>query len=133
MRDTQREADIEAEGEAGSSWEPDAGLNRRTPGLRPKPKTDTQLLSHPGVPKTLIKSIVVLFPSSLSSPQFPDPLSLYLPHFLRSSLQRQLLLMLIPRILSISQSTSFWNVTLQVLPLRGKSLVFYPLNLGLAI
>ena len=26
------------------------GLNPRTPGSRPEPKTDTQPLSHPGVP-----------------------------------------------------------------------------------
>ena len=38
-----------AEGEAGSSQEPDVGLDSRTPGSRPEPKADTQLLSHPGV------------------------------------------------------------------------------------
>ena len=30
--------------------EPDVGLNPRTPGSRPEPKTDAQPLSHPGVP-----------------------------------------------------------------------------------
>ena len=42
MRDTQREAETQAEGEAGSLGEPDAGLNPGTPGSR-------QPLSHPGV------------------------------------------------------------------------------------
>ena len=32
-------------------WEPDVGLDPRTPGSRPGPKGGTQLLSHPGVPK----------------------------------------------------------------------------------
>ena len=31
--------------------EPDAGLNPRILGSRPKPKADTQPLSHPGVPR----------------------------------------------------------------------------------
>ena len=50
MRDTQREAETQAEGEAGSCREPDVGLDPRTPGSRPEPKADAQLLSHPGVP-----------------------------------------------------------------------------------
>ena len=29
---------------------PDVGLDPRTPGSRPEPKADAQLLSHPGVP-----------------------------------------------------------------------------------
>ena len=33
--------------------EPDAGLNPRTPGSRPEPKADAQLLSHSGVPVVL--------------------------------------------------------------------------------
>ena len=39
-----------AEGEAGSSQEPDVGLDSRTPGSRPEPKADTQSLSHPSTP-----------------------------------------------------------------------------------
>ena len=50
MRDTEREAETQAEGEAGSPWEPEAGLNPRTLGSQPEPKADTQLLSHPGIP-----------------------------------------------------------------------------------
>ena len=30
--------------------EPDVGLDPRSPGSRPEPKADAQLLSHPGVP-----------------------------------------------------------------------------------
>ena len=41
MRDTQREAETLAEGEARSG----------TPGSRPEPKADTQPLSHPDVAK----------------------------------------------------------------------------------
>ena len=51
MRDTKREAETKAEGEAGSlQGEPDAGLDPRIPGSQPEPKADTQPLSHPGVP-----------------------------------------------------------------------------------
>ena len=50
MRDTEREAETQAEGEAGSMQEPDAGLDSRTPGSHPEPKADAQPLSHPGVP-----------------------------------------------------------------------------------
>ena len=52
MRDTEREAETQAEVEAGSplSREPNAGLDPRPPGSRPEPKADAQLLSHPGIP-----------------------------------------------------------------------------------
>ena len=49
MRDTQREAETQVEGEA-THREPDAGLDPRTPGSQPEPKTATQPLSHPGAP-----------------------------------------------------------------------------------
>ena len=51
MTDTQREAETQAEGEAGS----DGGIDPRTPGSRPEPKADAQPLSHPGIP------IIILF------------------------------------------------------------------------
>ena len=51
MRDTEREAGTQAEGEAGSPQEPDAGLDPRTPGSHPEPKADAQPLSLPGVPR----------------------------------------------------------------------------------
>ena len=50
MRDTRREAETQAEGEAGSlpgsHWDSIPGL----PGSRPELKADAQPLSHPGVP-----------------------------------------------------------------------------------
>ena len=50
MRDTQREAETQAEGEAGSLWGANAGLDPRTPGSRPELKADAQSLSHQGAP-----------------------------------------------------------------------------------
>ena len=44
MRNRDREAEIQAVGEAGSSHEPDAGLEL---------KEAAQLLGHPGIPKHL--------------------------------------------------------------------------------
>ena len=44
----EREAETEAEGEAGSMQGPDVGL--RTPGLCPEPEADAQPLIHPGGP-----------------------------------------------------------------------------------
>ena len=40
MRDTQREAETQAEGEAGSHREPYEGLSLRTLGSGPEPKAD---------------------------------------------------------------------------------------------
>ena len=40
MRDTESEAETQAEGEAGSSREPDVGLDPGTPGSLPEPKAD---------------------------------------------------------------------------------------------
>ena len=51
MKDTEREAETWAEGEAE---EPDTGLNPRTPGSRPELKVDAQPLSHPSVPQSHI-------------------------------------------------------------------------------
>ena len=50
MRDTEREAEIQVEGQASSLQEPDVGFNPRTPGSRPESKADTHLLTDPGVP-----------------------------------------------------------------------------------
>ena len=49
MRDTEREAETQAEGDAGSLWGADAGLDPRTPGSRLGVNADAQLLSHPGI------------------------------------------------------------------------------------
>ena len=50
MRDAEREAETQAEGEAGSLPGAQCGTRSRIPGSRPGPKIDAQLLSHPGVP-----------------------------------------------------------------------------------
>ena len=52
-RNTEREAETQAEGEAGSplTKEPNAGLDPRTPGSHPELKTDAQPLSPPGAPR----------------------------------------------------------------------------------
>ena len=44
MRDTEREKQV-------PYGEPNVGLDPRTPGSRPEPEADAQLLSHPGIPK----------------------------------------------------------------------------------
>ena len=50
MRDTEREAETQADGEAGSMREPDVGLDPGTPGSHPGPKAGAKPLSHPGTP-----------------------------------------------------------------------------------
>ena len=50
MRDLEREAETQAEREAGSLQGPDVGLDPGSPGSHPELKADTQLLSCPGVP-----------------------------------------------------------------------------------
>ena len=47
IRDTQRVAETEVEGKAGTLQEPDVGLKPRTLGSRPEL---AQTLNHPGVP-----------------------------------------------------------------------------------
>ena len=55
MRDTHTEAETQAEGEeVGSTQGARHGTRSRDSGSRPGPKADTQPLSHPGVPATLI-------------------------------------------------------------------------------
>ena len=50
MRDTrEREAETQAEGEAGSPQGAQCGTRSQTPGSRPEPKADAQPLSHPGI------------------------------------------------------------------------------------
>ncbi|XP_072587967.1 MRN complex-interacting protein isoform X6 [Vulpes vulpes] len=48
----EREAETQAEEEAGSMHrEPDVGLDPRSPGSRPGPKTGAKPLRHPGIPR----------------------------------------------------------------------------------
>ena len=46
----ERQAETQAEGEAGSTQEPDVGLDPGPLGSHPEPEADAQALSHPGVP-----------------------------------------------------------------------------------
>ena len=47
----EREAETQAEGEAGSMHqEPDVGFDPGSPGLRPGPKAGAKPLRHPGIP-----------------------------------------------------------------------------------
>ena len=50
MRDTHREAEMQAEEKQAPWREPNTGLNPRTPGSRPGLKAGAKLLSHPGIP-----------------------------------------------------------------------------------
>ena len=50
-RDTKREAETQAKGEAGSSQGARCGTRPQIPGSGPEPKAGTQPLSHPGVPE----------------------------------------------------------------------------------
>ena len=56
MKDTQREAETQAEGEEAPCREPDVGLDPRTPGSHPGLKAGTQPLSHPGVPVIAVRA-----------------------------------------------------------------------------
>ena len=46
----EREAETQAEREAGSLREPNVGFDPGTPGSHPVLKADAQPLSHPGIP-----------------------------------------------------------------------------------
>ena len=49
----EREAETQAEGEAGSVHrEPDVGFDPESPGSRPGPKAGAKPLRHPGIPET---------------------------------------------------------------------------------
>ena len=50
MRDTEREAETQAEGEAGSPPEAQCGTRSQILRSCPEPKADAHLLSHRGVP-----------------------------------------------------------------------------------
>ena len=50
MRDTQQEAETQAEGETGSPQGARCGTWSQISGSHPEPKADAQLLIHPGIP-----------------------------------------------------------------------------------
>ena len=66
MRDTQREAETEAEGEAGPMQEARVGLDPRTLGSCPGPKAGAKPLSHPGIPKDLLNSMPLCVSSHMN-------------------------------------------------------------------
>ena len=52
---TDREAETQAEGEAGSVHrEPNVGLDPGSPGSRPGPKAGAKPLRHPGIPRFIV-------------------------------------------------------------------------------
>ena len=53
-----REAETQAEREAGSLGEPNVGLDPRTPGSCPEPKAEAQPLSHSGASPTNTKTLL---------------------------------------------------------------------------
>ena len=58
MRDTEREAETQAEGEAGSPRrEPNVGLDPWSPGLCPGLKAGAKPLSYPGIPPRLHRNL----------------------------------------------------------------------------
>ena len=63
IHESHREAETQAEGEASSLQGVDVGLNPVTPGSHPELKADTQLLSHPGVPKGTVFTMVDYCPA----------------------------------------------------------------------
>ena len=57
MRETKRVRDLGRGKSRLFNREPKVGLDTRTPGSCSEPKADTQLLSHPGIPKIFIFNI----------------------------------------------------------------------------
>ena len=53
-RHTKREAETQAEGEAGSSQRAQCGTQCQISGKHPEPKADNQNLSHPGIMRSII-------------------------------------------------------------------------------
>lgn len=54
MKNTEREAETEAEEKQAPYRKPDVELHPRTPESRPEPKSDTQPLSHSEAPHTVV-------------------------------------------------------------------------------
>ena len=63
VTEREREAETQAEGEAGSMHrEPDVGFDPGSPGSRPGPKAGAKPLRHPGIPKkNFFKDFIYLF------------------------------------------------------------------------
>ena len=56
MRDTERQRHRQR-GKQDPCREPDVGLDPRSPGSRPGPKTGAKPLSHPGIPTSCFKTV----------------------------------------------------------------------------
>ena len=55
MIEREREAETQAEGEAGSMhWEPDVGFDPGSPGSRPRPKAGAKPLRRLGIPTPFV-------------------------------------------------------------------------------
>ena len=83
---TEREAETQAEGEAGSMhWEPDVGFDPGSPGSCPGPKAGAKPLRHPGIPMIsyFFKRLSQLFcrTSHNQEPGFFLPCIVALPDF----------------------------------------------------
>ena len=75
---TQREAETQAEGEAGSMHrEPDMGFDPGSPGLHPGPKAGAKPLHHPGIPLIPNLSVFSLKTSSVPGTQISSLLPTY--------------------------------------------------------
>ena len=62
-RERKREAETQAEGEAGSMHrEPDVGLDPGSPGSHPGPKAGAKPLRHPGIPRIKFLKKIPLLP-----------------------------------------------------------------------
>ena len=62
VTEREREAETQAEGEAGSMhWEPDVGSDPGSPGSRPGPKADAKPLRHPGIPSCSVSKPESIF------------------------------------------------------------------------
>ena len=62
VTEREREAETQAEGEAGSMHrEPDVGFDPGSPGSRPGPKAGAKPLRHPGIPLCFFYFIINLF------------------------------------------------------------------------
>ena len=73
MIDIEREAETQAEGEAGSMHrEPDMGFDPGSPGSRPGPKAGAKALRHPGIPQVSFKAFLYLRLEWYHRPGFPN-------------------------------------------------------------
>ena len=79
VREREREAETQAEGEAGSMhWEPDMGFDPGSSGSLPGLKAGAKPLCHPGIPPNVFLLIFILPPHSFSTLELEGPLKMQL-------------------------------------------------------